>query len=170
MKSSQNGHIALFKEPLMLNLWPFTKHHCSFTFVLYAYSCIKGCLNFITISKWSNKKKNFLSGQALSKYTVNVASQSTWVNPGDNYTANCNVPGLEAIDYISTLKVKWFHNGQPLTSLCEFLSSELAQKYSCKVLSPKTNNISLLLTVKSNYRFNTLQTRSDQCFEKEVTV
>ncbi|XP_052683902.1 uncharacterized protein LOC128164188 isoform X2 [Crassostrea angulata] len=90
-----------------------------------------------------------MQGQVWSKYSVNVASQSTWVNPGDNYTANCNVPGLEALDYISTLKVKWFHNGQPLTSLCEFLSSELAQKYSCKVLSPKTNNISLLLTVKN---------------------
>lgn len=168
-KERKRSHCTV-KEPLMLNLWPFTKHHCSFTFVLQVCSCIKGYLNLITMSKWINRKLIFLSGQVWSKYTVNVASQSTWVNPGDNYTANCNVPGLEAIDYVSTLKVKWFHNGQPLTSLCEFLSSELAQKYSCKVLLPKTNNISLLLTVKSNYCFNTLETRSDQCFEKEVTV
>lgn len=101
---------------------------------------------------------------------MNVASQSTWVNPGDDYTANCNIPGLKPSDYLSQLRVEWFHNGLQLTSLCEILLDELAQKYSCKVLAPKFNNISLLLTVKSNCGFNTLVISSDQCFEKEVAV
>lgn len=94
----------------------------------------------------------FFSGLVRSEFTVNVGSQSTWVNLGDNYTANCNVPGLDALEYITKLRVEWFHNGQQLTSLCEFRSRspELDQKYSCQLLAPKSNNISLLLTVKSN--------------------
>lgn len=88
-----------------------------------------------------------MQGLAWSAYTVNVASQSTLVNPGDKYVAYCNIPGQGALDIIQNLKVKWFHNGQALTSLCEFLSSDLTQKYSCKVLSPQQNNISLELTV-----------------------
>lgn len=87
------------------------------------------------------------SGLAWSAYTVNVASQSTLVNPGDKYVAYCNIPGQGALDIIQNLKVKWFHNGRALTSLCEFLSTDLTQKYSCKVLSPQQNNISLELTV-----------------------
>lgn len=68
------------------------------------------------------------------------------------------------------MKVKWFHNAQPLTSICEFLSSDLAQKYDCKMFSPQQHNISLELTVESNCWFKTLVTRSDQCFEKKVAV
>uniref|UniRef100_A0A8W8MCJ1 Ig-like domain-containing protein n=1 Tax=Magallana gigas TaxID=29159 RepID=A0A8W8MCJ1_MAGGI len=82
-----------------------------------------------------------------SEYIVNVASQSTLVNPGDKYVAYCNIPGQGALDIIQNLKLTWFHNGQALASLCEFLSSHLTQKYSCKVLSPQQNNISLELTV-----------------------
>ncbi|XP_065930231.1 uncharacterized protein [Magallana gigas] len=89
----------------------------------------------------------FNQGLIGSEYIVNVASQSTLVNPGDNYVAYCNIPGQGALDIIQNLKVTWFHNGQALTSLCEFLSSHLTQKYSCKVLSPQQNNISLELTV-----------------------
>lgn len=92
----------------------------------------------------------FFSGLVRSEFTVNVASQSTWVNHGDNYTANCNVPGLDSLEYINKLRVEWFHNGQQLTSLCDFVSRELDQNYSCQILAPKSNNISLLLTVKSN--------------------
>lgn len=88
-----------------------------------------------------------MQGLAWSAYTVNVASQSTLVNPGDKYVAYCNIPGQGALDIIQNLKVKWFHNGQALTSLCEFLSIDFTQKYSCKVLSPQQNNISLELTV-----------------------
>ncbi|XP_065930227.1 uncharacterized protein [Magallana gigas] len=89
----------------------------------------------------------FMQGLVGSEYIVNVASQSTLVNPGDKYVAYCNIPGQGALDIIQNLKVKWFHNGQALTSLCEFLSSHLTQKYSCKVLQPQQNNISLELTV-----------------------
>lgn len=88
-----------------------------------------------------------MQGLAWSAYTVKVASQSTLVNPGDKYVAYCNIPGQGALDIIQNLKVKWFHNGQPLTSLCEFMSTALTQKYSCKVLSPQPNNISLELAV-----------------------
>lgn len=96
----------------------------------------------------------FLLERVWSEYTVNVWSQSKWVNPGENYTAYCNIPGQEALDIIYNLKVKWFHNDQVLTSFCEFLSSELAQKYFCKVPSPQKNNfrfknISMVLTVTS---------------------
>lgn len=92
----------------------------------------------------------FMSMQGLvrSTITVNVASQSTWVNYGDNYTANCNIPGLDAHE-ISQLSVKWFHNGQHLTSQCLLLSAEIKQKYSCITVTPEWNNISLLLTVKN---------------------
>lgn len=93
-----------------------------------------------------------MQGLAKSEYIVKVASQSTLVNPGENYMAYCNIPGQGALDIISNLKVKWFHNGQPLTSLCEFLSTELAQRYSCKVLSPQQNNISLELTISNVQR------------------
>ncbi|XP_065929682.1 uncharacterized protein [Magallana gigas] len=89
----------------------------------------------------------FNQGLVRSEYIVNVASQFTWVNPGDNYVTNCNIPGQGALDIISNLKVKWLHNNQPLTSLCEFLSIALTLKYSCKVLDPQQNNISLELTV-----------------------
>lgn len=85
---------------------------------------------------------------------MNVASQSTWVNPGENYVAYCNLPGLEALDIIINLKVKWLHNNQPLTDLCVFLSAEFAQKYSCRILSPQHKNISPVLTVSSEYEIN----------------
>lgn len=101
------------------------------------------------IKPYFNKVLFLFSGLAMSEYIVKVASQSTLVNPGENYMAYCNIPGQGALDIISNLKVKWFHNGQPLTSLCEFLSTELAQRYSCKVLSPQQNNISLELTISS---------------------
>ncbi|XP_052682384.1 uncharacterized protein LOC128162973 [Crassostrea angulata] len=89
----------------------------------------------------------FNQGLVRSEYIVNVASRSTWVNPGDNNLAYCNIPGQGALDIIQNLKVKWFHNGQALTSLCEFLSSDLTKRYSCKVLGIQQNNISLELTV-----------------------
>ncbi|XP_065930170.1 uncharacterized protein [Magallana gigas] len=112
------------------------------------------------VSRWTTGEQRiitallyfmFMQGLVRSEFTVNVASQSTWVNPGDNYTANCNVPGLDAFEYINKLRVEWFHNGQQLTSLCEFRSRspEIDQKYSCQLLAPKSNNISLLLTVKN---------------------
>lgn len=90
-----------------------------------------------------------MQGLAWSAYTVNIASQSTLVNPGDKYVAYCNIPGQGALDIISNLKVMWFHNGRQLTSLCEFLEPEHAQSYSCKVLSPQQNNISLELSITS---------------------
>uniref|UniRef100_A0A8W8M8X3 Ig-like domain-containing protein n=1 Tax=Magallana gigas TaxID=29159 RepID=A0A8W8M8X3_MAGGI len=112
------------------------------------------------VSRWTTGEQRiitallyfmFMQGLVRSEFTVNVGSQSTWVNLGDNYTANCNVPGLDALEYITKLRVEWFHNGQQLTSLCEFRSRspELDQKYSCQLLAPKSNNISLLLTVKN---------------------
>lgn len=91
----------------------------------------------------------FLLGLVRSEYTVKVESQSTWVNPGDNYTAYCNIPGVGALDMITNLKVMWFHNSQQLTNLCLILSSELAQRYSCTVLLPQMYNFSLELTVTS---------------------
>ncbi|XP_065930230.1 uncharacterized protein [Magallana gigas] len=93
----------------------------------------------------------FILHQGLvgSEYIVNVASQSTWLNRGDKYVAYCNIPGQDPLDIIQNLKVRWFHNGRALTSLCEFLSSELAQRYSCTVLLPQQNNISLKLTVSN---------------------
>uniref|UniRef100_A0A8W8MCJ8 Ig-like domain-containing protein n=1 Tax=Magallana gigas TaxID=29159 RepID=A0A8W8MCJ8_MAGGI len=91
----------------------------------------------------------FNRGLVGSEYIVNVASQSTWVNPGENYVAYCNLPGLEALDIIINLKVKWLHNNQPLTDLCVFLSAEFAQKYSCRILSPQHKNISSVLTVSN---------------------
>lgn len=91
----------------------------------------------------------FLSELVRSEYTVNVASQSTLVNPGDNYMAYCNIPGLGPLDIISDLEVKWFHNAQELTRMCAFQTSDLAQKYDCNIFSLQQNNITLKLTVKS---------------------
>nr|XP_034309382.1 uncharacterized protein LOC105318576 isoform X2 [Crassostrea gigas] len=113
------------------------------------------------VSRWTTGEQRifmtllyFMSMQGLvrSTITVNVASQSTWVNYGDNYTANCNIPGLDALE-ISQLRVEWFHNGQRLTSQCLLLSAEIKQKYSCITVTPEWNNISLLLTVKRNLKF-----------------
>lgn len=110
------------------------------------------------VSRWTTGEQRivmallyfmFMQGLVRSEFTVNVASQSTWVNHGDNYTANCNVPGLDSLEYIKKLRVEWFHNGQQLTNLCDFVSRELDQNYSCQILAPKSNNISLLLTVKN---------------------
>uniref|UniRef100_A0A8W8M8W0 Ig-like domain-containing protein n=1 Tax=Magallana gigas TaxID=29159 RepID=A0A8W8M8W0_MAGGI len=84
-----------------------------------------------------------------SEYIVNGASKWTWVNPGETYVAYCNIPGQGALYIIQNLKIQWLHNNQQLTDLCEFLSSELAKKYSCKVLAPQPNNISFELTVSN---------------------
>lgn len=59
-----------------------------------------------------------------------IKKKSKLVNPGDNYVAYCNIPGKGGLDIISNLKVKWLHNGQPLTRLCEILSVELAHVHS----------------------------------------
>ena len=90
-----------------------------------------------------------LSDSVVSQYTVRVNAVSEMVNQGDNYVAYCNIPDMGALDIIQKLKVKWLHNGEPLTSLCEMLRPELAAKYSCKVLSPQAQNISLELTISS---------------------
>lgn len=158
----ENGHIAHFSMPLTtFNLWPFTKHLCSLTCVSYTCAWIEAILNFDNFSIQRELYEIiFFPGLVRSTITVNVASQSTWVNYGDNYTANCNIPGLDALE-ISQLSVKWFHNGQHLTSQCLLLSAEIKQKYSCITVTPEWNNISLLLTVKSNCWLNTLVTRSD---------
>ena len=83
----------------------------------------------------------------VSQYTVRVSAVSEMVNRGDDYVAYCNIPDMGALDIIQNLKVKWLHNGEPLTSLCEMLRPELSTKYSCKVLSPQAQNISLELTI-----------------------
>uniref|UniRef100_A0A8W8ME43 Ig-like domain-containing protein n=1 Tax=Magallana gigas TaxID=29159 RepID=A0A8W8ME43_MAGGI len=88
-------------------------------------------------------------GLVGSEYIVNGASKWTWVNPGETYVAYCNIPGQGALDIIQNLKIQWLHNNQQLTDLCEFLSSELAKKYSCKILAPQPNNISFELTVSN---------------------
>ncbi|XP_078327321.1 uncharacterized protein LOC111115469 [Crassostrea virginica] len=83
----------------------------------------------------------------VSQYNVRVSAVSEMVNQGEDYVAYCNIPDMGVLDIIQKLKVKWLHNGKPLTSLCEMLRPELATKYSCKVLSPQANNISLELTI-----------------------
>ncbi|XP_078322255.1 uncharacterized protein LOC111111285 isoform X2 [Crassostrea virginica] len=88
-----------------------------------------------------------LPGSVVSQYTVRVSAVSEMVNRGDDYVAYCNIPDMGALDIIQNLKVKWLHNGKPLTSLCEMLRPELSTKYSCKVLSPQAKNISLELTI-----------------------
>ena len=90
-----------------------------------------------------------LSDSVVSQYTVRVSAVSEIVNQGDDYVAYCNIPDMGVLDIIQKLKVKWLHNGEPLTSLCEMLRPELAAKYSCKVLSPQAQNISLELTISS---------------------
>lgn len=80
---------------------------------------------------------------------MKVGSQSTWVNPGGNYVAYCNLPGLGALDIVSNLEVMWFHNSQQLTNMCQFLLSVPDQRYICTVQSPQMNNISFELTVTS---------------------
>lgn len=59
-------------------------------------------------------------------YTVNVASQSTWVNLGDNYVAYCNIPGLESQEILNNLEFRWYHNSQQVTKLWKVVSSKLA--------------------------------------------
>lgn len=108
----------------------------------------------------------FYSGLVRSEYTVKVWSPSTWVNPGDSYVAYCNIPDLGAFDIVRNLEVMWFHNSQQLTSLCEFLSSELTLRYFCNVRSPQINNISLAITLTSKCWLIILVSVSDQCFEK----
>lgn len=72
----------------------------------------------------------FLLGRVWSEHTLNVSKKSKLVNPGDNYAAYCYIPGKGSLDIISNLKVKWLHNGQLLTRLCEILSVELAHVQS----------------------------------------
>ena len=87
------------------------------------------------------------SDSVVSQFSVGVNAVSEMVNQGDDYVAYCNIPDMGALDIMQKLKVKWLHNGQPLTSLCEMLRPELATKYSCKVLLPQAHNISLELTI-----------------------
>lgn len=81
-----------------------------------------------SISKGPNMKLFFLSGLVRSEYmyTVNVASQSTWVNLGDNYVAYCNIPGLESQEILNNLEFRWYHNSQQVTKLWKVVSSKLA--------------------------------------------
>ncbi|XP_078322252.1 uncharacterized protein LOC144617788 isoform X2 [Crassostrea virginica] len=83
----------------------------------------------------------------VSQYNVRISAVSEIVNQGDDYVAHCNIPDKGALDIIQNLQVWWFHNGKPLTSLCEMLRPELATKYSCKLLSPQAQNISFELTI-----------------------
>ncbi|XP_048754541.2 uncharacterized protein LOC125665761 isoform X2 [Ostrea edulis] len=90
----------------------------------------------------------YLQGNVQAqRYSVEVTSANSMVNQGDNYVALCNIPGHGALDIISNLKVKWYHNSKHVTNLCTLVESSEAEKYSCKVLSPQPNNISLELTV-----------------------
>ena len=90
---------------------------------------------------------SLLSGSVVSQYNVRVSAVSEMVNQGEDYVAYCNIPDMGALDIIRKLKVKWLHNGKPLTDICEMLRPELDTKYSCKVFTPQVNNISLELTI-----------------------
>ncbi|XP_062607388.1 uncharacterized protein LOC134269187 [Saccostrea cucullata] len=83
------------------------------------------------------------------EYTVLISPASAMLNKGENLTALCNIPGLSALDIISKLKVRWYHNGRQLTSLCEFEEPSMFDKYACSVLSPQANNLSLEFTVRN---------------------
>ncbi|XP_062570901.1 uncharacterized protein LOC134232922, partial [Saccostrea cucullata] len=81
------------------------------------------------------------------EYTVSLTPTSAMLNEGENLKAMCNIPGLSALDIFSKLKVRWYHNGRQLTSLCEFEEPSMEYKYACSVFSPQANNISLELTL-----------------------
>ncbi|XP_062607393.1 uncharacterized protein LOC134269188 isoform X4 [Saccostrea cucullata] len=81
------------------------------------------------------------------EYTVSLTPTSAMLNKGENLKALCNIPGLSALDIISMLKVRWYHNSRQLTSLCEFEEPSMSDKYACSVLSPQANNISLEFTL-----------------------
>ncbi|XP_062607397.1 uncharacterized protein LOC134269189 [Saccostrea cucullata] len=85
------------------------------------------------------------------EYTVTISPASAILNKGENLKALCNIPGLSALDIISKLKVRWYHNGRQLTSqpVCEFEEASMSDKYACSVLSPQANNISLEFTVRN---------------------
>ena len=85
----------------------------------------------------------------VSQYTVRVGAVSEMVNQGEDYVTYCNIPDMGALDIFQKLKLSFLHNGESLTSMCEMLRPELAKKYSCKVLSPQAENISLELTISS---------------------
>ncbi|XP_062607395.1 uncharacterized protein LOC134269188 isoform X6 [Saccostrea cucullata] len=90
----------------------------------------------------------YMQGVAQTQeYSVSLTPTSAMLNKGENLKALCSIPGLSVIDIISKLKVRWYHNGRQLTSLCEFEEASIENKYACSVLSPQANNISLEFTL-----------------------
>ncbi|XP_056007384.1 uncharacterized protein LOC125666180 [Ostrea edulis] len=88
------------------------------------------------------------SGNATTQtYTVDVTPLNSMSKAGDNYTSLCNISGHGTLDIITNLKVKWYHNSKLLTSQCTLEDVSMAEKYSCEVLPPQQNNISLEMTV-----------------------
>ncbi|XP_056007381.1 slit homolog 2 protein-like isoform X2 [Ostrea edulis] len=83
-------------------------------------------------------------------YTIDLTSANSIVNPGDNYTSLCKISDQGTLDIITNLKVKWYHNSKLLTSQCTLKDVSMAEKYSCEVLPPQHNSISLELTVMGN--------------------
>ncbi|XP_056007383.1 uncharacterized protein LOC130050792 [Ostrea edulis] len=88
------------------------------------------------------------SGNATDQvYTVDVTPLNSRPKAGNNYTSLCNISGNGVLDIITNLKVKWYHNSKLLTSQCTLEDVSKAEKYSCEVLTPQENSISLEMTV-----------------------
>ncbi|XP_061179756.1 uncharacterized protein LOC133188380 isoform X2 [Saccostrea echinata] len=106
-----------------------------------------GLITYFLISFTLYYMQGVTQGQ---EYTVTLTPTEAMVNKGENVKALCNIPGLSALDIISMLKVRWYHNREQLTSLCEFEDPDtMSDKYICNVLSPQAKNISLEFTVQN---------------------
>lgn len=90
-------------------------------------------------------------GLEQSAYTVNMVSESSLVNPGENYVAYCNISSY-GVDHTKRAMPYWSHNGQKInTDICEDRPDKYASKYDCELSYQQGNNVNFEFIVRSKF-------------------